>query len=87
VRDAEGKGRKPKIYIHCTAGMGRAPAVACVYLGICVYLFIYLLFVFFAIFFESDIQCWPGERPPLLHIYLTIFMLFFLLFFLQKQMT
>jgi len=32
VRDAEGKGRKPKIYIHCTAGMGRAPAVACVYL-------------------------------------------------------
>ena len=51
VRDAEGKGRKPKIYIHCTAGMGRAPAVACVYLGIFVYLFIYLLFVFFAIFF------------------------------------
>lgn len=31
-RDAEARGEKPKIYIHCTAGMGRAPAVACVYL-------------------------------------------------------
>lgn len=24
-RDAEARGEKPKIYIHCTAGMGRAP--------------------------------------------------------------
>ena len=31
-RDAEARGQQPKIYIHCTAGMGRAPAVACVYL-------------------------------------------------------
>ena len=23
---------EPKIYIHCTAGMGRAPATACIYL-------------------------------------------------------
>jgi len=29
---AKGQGREPKIYIHCTAGMGRAPATACIYL-------------------------------------------------------
>ena len=29
---AKGEGREPKIYIHCTAGMGRAPATACIYL-------------------------------------------------------
>jgi len=32
VTEAHGQGKKPKVYIHCTAGMGRAPAVACVYL-------------------------------------------------------
>lgn len=26
-RDAEARGQKPKIYIHCTAGMGRAPGM------------------------------------------------------------
>ena len=29
---AKREGREPKIYIHCTAGMGRAPATACIYL-------------------------------------------------------
>ena len=29
---AKRQGREPKIYIHCTAGMGRAPATACIYL-------------------------------------------------------
>lgn len=29
---AKAEGREPKVYIHCTAGMGRAPATACIYL-------------------------------------------------------
>eukprot|EP00287_Rhodomonas_sp_CCMP768_P003405 CAMPEP_0196728442 /NCGR_PEP_ID=MMETSP1091-20130531/9111_1 /TAXON_ID=302021 /ORGANISM="Rhodomonas sp., Strain CCMP768" /LENGTH=515 /DNA_ID=CAMNT_0042071181 /DNA_START=105 /DNA_END=1652 /DNA_ORIENTATION=+ len=29
---AKGEGKEPKVYIHCTAGMGRAPATACIYL-------------------------------------------------------
>ncbi len=29
---AKCEGKEPKIYIHCTAGMGRAPATACIYL-------------------------------------------------------
>ena len=32
VQEAEAKNQAPRVYIHCTAGMGRAPAVACVYL-------------------------------------------------------
>lgn len=32
VQEAQQAGKNPKVYIHCTAGMGRAPAVACVYL-------------------------------------------------------
>mmetsp|Transcript_31255 Transcript_31255/g.70339 ORF Transcript_31255/g.70339 Transcript_31255/m.70339 type:complete len:699 (+) Transcript_31255:359-2455(+) len=32
VQRAKSEGKQPKVYIHCTAGMGRAPAVACVYL-------------------------------------------------------
>lgn len=29
---AKSQGKESKIYIHCTAGMGRAPATACIYL-------------------------------------------------------
>ncbi|KAJ1469780.1 protein-tyrosine phosphatase-like protein [Baffinella frigidus] len=32
VQEAYTQGKAPRVYIHCTAGMGRAPAVACVYL-------------------------------------------------------
>lgn len=32
VNREKAKGGVPRVYIHCTAGMGRAPAVACVYL-------------------------------------------------------
>ncbi|EKX37347.1 hypothetical protein GUITHDRAFT_116460 [Guillardia theta CCMP2712] len=32
VELAKSRGQEPRVYIHCTAGMGRAPATACVYL-------------------------------------------------------
>jgi len=39
--DAQARGQKPKIYIHCTAGMGRAPGalVSVVCDGVSVWLF------------------------------------------------
>jgi len=32
VHNRKHEGKEGKVYIHCTAGMGRAPAVACIYL-------------------------------------------------------
>mmetsp|Transcript_3945 Transcript_3945/g.6193 ORF Transcript_3945/g.6193 Transcript_3945/m.6193 type:complete len:301 (+) Transcript_3945:26-928(+) len=32
MENARNQGKEGKIYIHCTAGMGRAPATACIYL-------------------------------------------------------
>lgn len=32
INRARERGAQPKVYIHCTAGMGRAPAVACIWM-------------------------------------------------------